>query len=79
MNRKQSHDVTTNQNSTQPKVRYQLTSPYIELLESKKSQVYGHRYDTKNIRSLTNYVKPASNSITSIFSQKPKHIKTSSN
>lgn len=79
MNRKQSHELTVPQNYTQPKSRYQLTSPYIELLESKKSQVYGHRYDTKNIRSLTNYVKPASTSITSIFTQKPKHAKTNSN
>lgn len=79
MNRKQSHEVAVQQNYTQPKSRYQLTSPYIELLESKKSQVYGHRYDTKNIRSLTNYVKPASTSITSIFTQKPKHAKTNSN
>lgn len=40
--------------------------------------MYGHRYDTKNVRSFTNYVKPSPASISSIFYQKAKPFKSTS-
>lgn len=46
-------------------------------MDSKKG-VYGHRYDTKNVRSFTNYVKPSPASIASVFYQKPKSMKSTS-
>ena len=78
MNRKQSHEPIGSLNPTyHHKSLYQPNSPYIELLENKKA-VYVHRYDTKNVRSFTNYVKPSPASITSIFYQKSKPFKSTS-
>lgn len=76
MNRKQSHEPLGSYAQTQNhKIQYQVTSPYIELLESKKKN-YGYRYDMKNNRSFNNYAKPSPASISSIFAQGPKPFKS---
>ena len=82
MNRKQSHE-TTSQGYGQGtyKISYQVNSPYVELLESKK-KVYGHRFEQKANRSFNNsgpsYIKASPASITSMFPQGSKSIKSSS-
>ena len=73
MSRKQSHEASSQGTY---KISYQVNSPYVELLESKK-KVYGHRYEGKANRSFTNYVKPSPVSITSMFNQQvPKSFKS---
>ena len=42
--------------STNTKLNYQVTSPYIELLESRK-KVYGHKYEKKTNKSFMNKSK----------------------
>jgi hypothetical protein len=78
MNRKQSHEpIGSHNQSYHQKSQYQPNSPYIELLDNKRA-VYGYRYDTKNVRSFTNYVKPSPASISSMFYQKAKPFKSTS-
>lgn len=82
MNRKQSHE-SSSQGYGQGtyKISYQVNSPYVELLESKK-KVYGHKFEHKANKSFTNsgpsYVKASPASITSMFPQGSKSIKSSS-
>ena len=81
MNRKHSHE-TNSQGYGQGsyKISYQVNSPYVELLESKK-KVYGHRFDQKANRSFNNsgpsYIKASPASISSMFPQGSKSIKSS--
>lgn len=92
MNRKQSHETSSHgYGQGTYKISYQVNSPYVELLESKK-KVYGHRYDHKANRSFThtapthiapnntapNNTKPSPASISSMFAPGTRSFKSAS-